>query len=119
MDRSKVDQLLEGLTGDGKACVSEMVAYMRRNYPNLEEVVSFQMPTYKLGTGKDRNYIAFSPAAKHFSLHTMDFDYIETLKTRLQKPGKGKGCVNVAFGDEEGKKVLLEAVSDIVKRSEQ
>lgn len=49
------------------------ISYMREKHSGLEEVISFKMPTYKLGSGKLRNYIAFSPAKNHFSMHTMDF----------------------------------------------
>ncbi len=112
-----VDLLIEGLSGEGKKYTRLFVDYMRKNHPKLEEVVSFQMPTYKLGSGKDRNYIAMSTAAKHYSLHTMDFDYINILREKLTKSGKGKGCVNVLYESTEEFEILKLAIEEIIKRN--
>ena len=89
---------------------------MREKHPDLEEVISFQMPTYKLGSGKERNYIAFSPAKNHFSMHTMDFDYIAMLKDKLSKPGKGKGCVNVPYNNKMERLIIIQGIEDIIER---
>ncbi|MEA5010378.1 MAG: DUF1801 domain-containing protein [Angelakisella sp.] len=94
------------------------VKYMREKHSNLEEVISFQMPTYKLGSGKLRNYIAFSPAKNHFSMHTMDFEYIAMMKESLASPGKGKGCVNVKYTNTEERILLLQAIEEIIKRKQ-
>lgn len=93
------------------------IEYMRKHHQNLEEVISFQMPTYKLVSGKLRNYIAFSLAKKHMSLHSMDFAYIASLKEKLQTPGKGKGCVNVPYTNIEERAILLDAIEDIIERN--
>ena len=90
---------------------------MRKNHFDLEEVISFKMPTYKLGSGKLRNYIAFSPAKNHFSMHSMDFEYIALLKEKLEKPGKGKGCVNVPYGNEEERSILMKGIEKIISRN--
>lgn len=115
---SDVNKYMETLTGAQQEWMRFFVDYMRRRHPELEEVISFQMPTYKLGSGKERNYIAFSPAKGHFSLHTMDFAYIAALKERLSAPGKGKGCVNAAYTAFEERSILLAAIEDIIGRKQ-
>lgn len=75
------------------------------------------MPTYKLGTGKMRNYIAFSVSKNHFSMHSMDFEYILYLKDKLKNPGKGKGCVNVLYSNIDERNVLINAIEEIIKRN--
>ena len=111
-----VDVYLATLSGQEKDWVEFFVEYMRAHHADLEEVMSFQMPTFKLGSGKLRNYIAFSPAKHHFSMHSMDFDYIALLKEKLTKPGKGKGCVNVRYEDLSERTALLDGIEQIVAR---
>lgn len=117
MKREAVDQSIQAMPQEARARVLELVNYMRKHYPDLEEVVSFQMPTYKLGSGAKRNYIAFSGAKGHVSMHTMDFDMIQQLKPKLKSPGKGKGCVQIGLTDEADLRVALEAIPEIVQRA--
>ena len=112
----EIDEYLMRLQGDEREWSEIFVHYMRENYPKLEEVISFQMPTYKLGSGKARNYIAFGFGKSHFSLHSMDFEYIAGLKEKLSKPGKGKGCVNVPFNKLDEREILFKAIDDIIAR---
>lgn len=111
-----VEQYMQSLTGQQKEWTEYFVNYMRQNHPGLEEVLSFQMPTYKLGSGKLRNYIAFSPAKNHFSMHSMDFEYIARLKEKLENPGDGKGCVGVSYDNYFEREILTEGIEKIIKR---
>lgn len=61
---SNLADYLNSLQGTEKEFMMYFVDYMRLNHSELEEVFSFQMPTYKLGEGKVKNYIAFSAKAK-------------------------------------------------------
>ncbi|MHC1748545.1 MAG: hypothetical protein AB9856_09215 [Cellulosilyticaceae bacterium] len=47
----------------------------------------------------------------------MGFDYIIELRSRLKNPGKGKGCVNVKFTDNDEMTILFEAIKEIVARN--
>lgn len=111
-----VNEFIEGLEGVQREITEYFVNYMRENHSDLEEVISFQMPTYKLGSGKERNYVSISTAKNHYSLHTMDFEYIILLKEKLSKAGKGKGCVNVAYDNLEERDILFNAIEEIIKR---
>lgn len=112
----EVNTYIDGLVGEQKEWMQFFVDYMRKNHSELEEVISFKMPTYKLGSGKLRNYIAFSPTKNHFSMHSMDFEYISILKEKLKKPGKGKGCVNVSYSNIDEKDILIQGIEEIIKR---
>ena len=114
--QTAVTDYLATLEGAAKEWNAYFIHYMRTNYSELEEVISFQMPTYKLGTGKDRSYIAFGVGKNHFSLHALDFALIASLKEQLSKPGKGKGCVNVPFDKVEEREILKQAIDTIVAR---
>jgi len=116
-DHTIVDKFIENLSGNAKEWVTIFVNYMRSNYSDLEEVISFQMPTYKLGSGVMRNYIAFGTGKNHFSLHTTDFEYITGLKSRLKNAGKGKGCVNVKYSNKDEMDILFDAIKDICNRA--
>lgn len=111
-----VNEYINNLEGQQKEWVLYFVNYMRKYHPELEEVISFKMPTFKLGSGKLRNYIAFAPAKYHFSMHTMDFEYVEILKGKLSKAGDGKGCVKVKYTNPSERKILTQAIDEIVKR---
>ena len=115
-NKSEVISYMEKLIGIEKEWMEFFVHYMRKEHPDLEEVISYQIPTYKLGTGKQRNYVAFSPAKNHFSMHSMDFEYIALLKEKLSKPGKGKGCVNIPYSNIEERDIVIMAIEEIVKR---
>lgn len=116
LEKKVVDEYTSQLTGDAKEWTTMFVEHMRKHYPQLEEVISFKMPTYKLGSGSNRNYIAFGIAQHHFSLHTTDFEYIVQLKTKLKHGGKGKGCVNVKFTSNDEIDILFLAIHDIYER---
>ncbi len=115
---NEVNQHLENLPESVKETITELVNYTRKNHPDLPEVISFQMPTFKLGEKANRNYISFGYGKNHISLHTMDFDYINILREQLSKPGKGKGCVNVAFDKVDEIELLKNAVDVIVARNQ-
>lgn len=115
-NKNEVNSYMEKLIGNEREWMEFFVDYMRKEHPELEEVISYQIPTYKLGTGKLRNYIAFSPAKNHFSVHSMDFEYIALLKEKLAKPGKGKGCVNIPYTNIEERDIIIIAIEEIIKR---
>ncbi|WP_312648953.1 iron chaperone [Aminipila sp.] len=115
-NNSEVDNYISALPEVERDWMIYFINYMRENHSELEEVISFKMPTYKLGSGKLRNYIAFSPAKNHFSMHSMDFEYIAMLKEELSNPGKGKGCVNVNYSKKDERKILIKGIEDIIKR---
>ena len=73
------------------------------------------MPMFKF----NGTYIGFSIAKDHFTYHTLDFEMIEELKTRLPKAKFGKGSAKIPFSSRESLAVLFEMSKKIVERSRQ
>lgn len=100
--------------GDKKEWIMTFVTFMRENFPDVNEVISFQMPTYKF----NGIYIAFSVKAKeHFSFHSLDFEMIGELKKRLPKAKFGKGCAKINYNNKEAIPILFDMCRKIVDRS--
>ncbi|MBC2079538.1 hypothetical protein HCA99_09980 [Listeria booriae] len=93
---------------------AKFVTFMRENYPDFEEKISYQIPTFKFG----KQYIAFSNAKTHFSVHTLDFELVSEMKNRLPNAKFGKGCVKVKFKDEDAIPVIFDFCREIVARNQ-
>ncbi len=110
-----ITEYINQYTGEHKAWLEEFVAYMDKKA--MAGKISYNIIMYKLPGDKNHNFVAFSVAKEHFSLHTLDFEYIVELKAKLKKPGRGKGCVNVPFKNSFEKPTLYKAVDDIINRN--
>ncbi|MFB0917942.1 MAG: hypothetical protein QMB63_02580 [Clostridiaceae bacterium] len=88
--------------------------YMRLNHPEIIPVISYGIPMYKL-EGKQR-YVAFSNASNHYTFHSTDFDIIDELRSKIKGSGKGKGSVQLKYGMDEYRDLIIEAIETIVKR---
>ncbi|MBC6316949.1 iron chaperone [Listeria grandensis] len=110
-----VDQYIACLeTEEQHKWTMTFVAFMRENYPDFEEKISCQMPTFKFG----QQYIAFSNAKTHFSVHTLDFELVLEMKNRLPRAKFGKGCVKVKFEDDDAIPELFKFCREIVVRNQ-
>jgi uncharacterized protein YdhG (YjbR/CyaY superfamily) len=109
-----VDAFVESYEGEKREWLRLFVDHMRTHYPQATEVISYQIPTFKL----NKIYIAFSVAKTHFSFHTLDFEVIEGLKVRLPEAKFGKGCAKVKYSDQEAIPILLETCAIIMERSQ-
>jgi uncharacterized protein YdhG (YjbR/CyaY superfamily) len=110
---STVNDYVNSHEGLHKEWLGTFVEFMCTTFPDLQETISYQMPTYKF----DGQYIAFSVAQDHFTFHTLDFDMIEELKTLLPKAKFGKGSAKVRYDDKEAIPTLFEMAKKIVARS--
>lgn len=108
-----IDEYINKYEGEKKEWLATFVAFMRENFPEAKEVISYQIPTYKF----NKQYIAFSVAKEHFSFHTIDFEMIEELKGLLPNAKFGKGCANVKYGDKAAIPILFEMSRRIVDRN--
>jgi uncharacterized protein YdhG (YjbR/CyaY superfamily) len=109
-----VDEYVNSYDGAKKEWLTTMVTFMRENFPNIPEIISYGMPTYKF----NRTYIAFSVAKDHFSYHSLDFPMIEELKTLLPKAKFGKGCAKVPYTDQAAIPILFAMSRKIVERNQ-
>ena len=108
-----VDDYINRYEGVKKEWLTIFVTFMRENFPGVQEIISYQMPTYKF----NRNYIAFSIAKDHFTYHSLDFEMIEALKNLLPKAKFGKGSAKVNYNDRAAIPILFEMSRKIVERS--
>jgi uncharacterized protein YdhG (YjbR/CyaY superfamily) len=74
-----INDYINSFDGVKKEWLTPFITFMRERFPNVQETISYQMPTYKFN-GK---YIAFSVAKDHFFFHILDFEMIEELKVSL------------------------------------
>ncbi|MBC1896296.1 hypothetical protein HCA68_01310 [Listeria booriae] len=110
-----VEQYMADLEMDEqRQWTAKFVTFMRENYPDFEEKISYQIPTFKFG----KQYIAFSNAKTHFSVHTLDFGLVSEMKNRLPNAKFGKGCVKVKFKDEDAIPVLFDFCREVVVRNQ-
>jgi uncharacterized protein YdhG (YjbR/CyaY superfamily) len=108
-----VNEYIDSYEDEKKEWVVAFVTFMRKNYPNWEETISYQMPTYKfLG-----QYIAFNATKTHFTFHTLDFVMLEELKEELTNAKFGKRCVKVKYKDKDSIPILFDACRKIADRS--
>ncbi|HSV85450.1 MAG TPA: hypothetical protein VLH85_02675 [Levilinea sp.] len=108
-----VDQFINNYEGEKKAWLTIFASFMRENYPEIPEAISYQIPTWKF----HRTYIAFSAANEHFTFHTLDFEMIEELKTLLPKVKFGKGSAKVPYASRESIPILFDMIHKIVRRN--
>jgi uncharacterized protein YdhG (YjbR/CyaY superfamily) len=108
-----VNEYIQQFDGEPKEWLTTFVTFMRENYPDIPEVISYQIPTWKF----DRTYIAFSAAKEHFTFHTLDFEMIEELKTLLPKAKFGRGSAKVKYTDRVSIPILFDMAQKIVKRN--
>lgn len=110
---NSVNEYIENYDDEKKEWITAFVNFMRKNYPNWEETIAYQMPTYKfLG-----QYIAFNAAKTHFTLHTLDFVMLDKLKEELTNAKFGKRCVKVKYKDKDAIPILFDACRKIADRS--
>lgn len=110
---STVNDYVNSHEGLQREWLATFVDFMRTTFPDLQETISYQVPTFKF----DGQYIAFSVAQDHFTFHTLDFDMIEELKTVLPKAKFGKGSAKVKYDDKEAIPILFAMAKRIVERN--
>ena len=105
-----VEEYANRFEGEKKEWLMTFVSYMRETYPQIAEVISYQIPMYKFR----KTYVAFSIAKDHFTFHTLDFDQIEALKERLPRAKFGKGSAKIPFNERGYIPVLKETIDRIM-----
>ena len=97
--------------------VREFVDDTAARYPHVPLVMFRSVPMFKFADSYFEGYVMFTGAAKHFSVHAIDFDLVEEFKARVPRGGgKAKGCVQVPYTDESVKPILKEFVDAVMAR---
>ena len=107
----EVDTYINRFEGTPKAWLRSLVGFMRAEFPEIPETISYGIPMYRF----DKTYVAFSAAKTHIAMHTLDFDQMENMKYEFSHATFGKGCVRVEYDDEAGFSQLFTCIRHILK----
>ncbi|MFA5005906.1 MAG: DUF1801 domain-containing protein [Candidatus Izemoplasmatales bacterium] len=108
-----VDAFLNEQTAIAKERLAPILDHMRENHPELEDRLYYGMPAWRKGK---YDFIAFSFHAAHFTLHTLDFEYLEGLKGRHPKAKFGKGSYQIRYQDEAAAAELPSILDELAAR---
>ncbi len=107
------EQYLESIEGPGRSWLKVFYDYMDKRHPDVAPVMFRQRPMFKVG----KSYVMFTAAARHFSVHTMNFELIDEMKQKLPKADYGKGCVKVRFTDDAAIPALEALVDRVIEQN--
>ncbi len=105
-----VDDYLRSLNGEAKDWMHECVQYIRSQFPEVSEGLSYQVPTYRLGNA----CIAFSAARGHFTFHSQHEGWMQQLQAQLPRARFAKGTAKIPYDCPEAKPLLFAACHSIL-----
>ena len=112
MGFTSIEEYMNVLEEDGKKYVSDFIAFMEQEYPQIKPKLSFSMPMWLVGIKMNQGYIGISAAKKHFSIHFSDEERVIQLGNELPNCKTGKRCINIKSGDEEAYQVTKRNVKE-------
>lgn len=108
-----VDAFLNEQTAITQERLAPILAHMRDRHPDLKDQLYYGMPAWRKGK---YDFIAFSFHAAHFTLHTLDFDYLAILRARHPKAKFGKGSYLIPYQDEAAATELPSILDELAAR---
>lgn len=90
-----VEGYVAACTDQQRALLVPLLEHMRAAHPDWQERLSYQMPMFKRG----KEYVAFSVATHHLTLHALDFELVAAARDVLPRATLGKGSVKVPYED--------------------
>ncbi len=106
-----VEAYIDRFEGKPKLWLRRLVGFMRAEFPEIPEMISYGIPMYRF----DQTYIGFSVAKTHFAMHTLDFDQVEQMRNEFPRATFGMGCVRLEFTDDTGFSKLFDCIRRIVE----
>ncbi len=107
---NQVDDYIATLEGKKKACISELVNFMREAFPDLSEGFEGNMPVYR-GEGF---HIAFVARKNYLTFYTSDLHFLSLIKELLPGTGLGKSCAKIKYGGQETLNIIVDVIKEIV-----
>jgi uncharacterized protein YdhG (YjbR/CyaY superfamily) len=107
-------EYMESLNDNGKEWLSEFYTYMSEKYPEYPITMFRQRPMYKKEKSYLKGYLMFTASKTHFTIHTLNFEIIEEMKSILSGATYGKGCVKVKYKDVDRINVLKEMCDKVI-----
>lgn len=106
MATNDVDQYIERFSGERKEKLIELRGLIQSKFPNLEEKISYAMPTYWL----NGNVVHFASHQLHFGLYPGP-DAIRAYKKELESYETSKGAIKFPYGES----LPLELITKIIQ----
>ena len=108
-----VEDYVAACTEEQRALLVPLLEHMRTAHPGWEEQLSYQIPTFRHG----KQYVAFSVAKQHLSLHTLDFELVARAHEVVPRASLGKGSVKVPYDDPALLPGLTALSDEVVERA--
>ncbi len=118
MEMGSVDEYINSFEGEKKEWMLELVDYMRTRYPEIDEDIVFNIPTYIF----NKMYIAFSIVKNCFHFRSRDSEMIEKLKKECEKTESEECCARFEaqfeLNDKDAIPAIHETIDKIVERNQ-
>ncbi len=95
-DFKSVDEYLATLPEDVQAILQRVRSAIRKAVPAAEEVISYQIPAYKLGGGR---LLFFAGWKRHYSLYPATAGVVAALKDELAPYEISKGTIRFPLSE--------------------
>src|SRR3979411_982630 len=89
-DFRSVDEYIAAQPGDVEAILERVRGAIRRAVPGAEEMISYQIPTYKLHGGR---VLYFAGWKRHYSVYPASDQLVEAFKNELPPSEIDKGTI--------------------------
>ncbi|MBV6458976.1 MAG: hypothetical protein HONBIEJF_02115 [Fimbriimonadaceae bacterium] len=89
MSSTTVDEYLDKLPEPTRATLERLRAMIRKELPDAEEVISYQIPTFKLGG----MVVGYGATAKHCTFFLLSAAVLQRFSDRLKSYRLGKGSI--------------------------
>lgn len=91
---ANLEEFYDSLPADQEQATRRLVAFVCREYPDLELVLAWNQPMFKLGS---KYLIGFMPTRKHINLLTVSDDAVNHLVEDLDGYRHGKRSISLPF----------------------
>jgi len=109
-----VDAYINSFEGENKEWLEDMVGYMRTKYPEIDEEITFNIPTYIF----NKMYIAFSVVKNCFHFRSRDSEMLENLKKKCDKVEIENDCAQISLENKKEIEAIHETIDKIVERNQ-
>ena len=95
----------------------EFWEHVRARNADLTLTMFRGVPMFKFGGAYNKDgYVMFTAAAKHFSVHSIEFDLVAAAQRDIAGAFGGKGAVSVKYANEDAKPALKAYVDEVLRR---
>ncbi len=112
------EQYFDAAPEAGRPWLREFWDYLAERHPHLTLSMFRQTPMAKFGSSYLDGYVMFTAAAKHFTVHSLEFDLIQQTKDAIPGAFGGKGSVSVKYTNTDAKPALKAFVDEVIAREQ-